>query len=267
MRPIGCLVALLVAAGFAAPARSADIAVDLELVLAVDVSRSMDPAEQQLQREGYRLALRHGEVIEAIRSGPLGRVAITYVEWSGPTDQRVIVPWTLVDGQAAADAFAASIVPSATFGRLGTSISAGLAFSAGLLEGNGFVGERRVIDVSGDGPNNMGPPVELARDAVLKRGITVNGLPIVLRPGVGMSHFDIADLDRYYRDCVVGGPGAFTIPVTSTSEFETAIRRKLILEIARRDEPEARIIRIADGPPPIKTDCLIGELLRQQWLR
>jgi len=89
-----------------------------------------------------------------------------------------------------------------------------------------------------------------------------------LPPGViTVAGVDIADLDRYYRDCVVGGPGAFTIPVASTGEFETAIRRKLILEIARRDEPEARIIRIADGPPPIKTDCLIGELLRQQWLR
>lgn len=267
MRPLAGVVALFLATIAAPPARAAEIPVDLGLVLAVDVSRSMDMAEQQLQREGYIGALRHREVVDAIRSGPQGRIALTYVEWSGPDDQRVIVPWTLIEDAEGADAFAAAISPSSTFGRLGTSISAGLAFSSGLFANNGFAGERLVIDVSGDGPNNMGPPVELARDAALRQGITINGLPIVLRPGGGMSRFDIAELDRYYRDCVVGGPGSFTIPVTSTDQFETAIRRKLVLEIA---EAPARLIRVADDerdPAVIHGNCLIGEILRQQWFR
>jgi len=263
MRSLAAFVAafLCFAAG---SARAEDMAVDLELVLAVDVSRSMDAAEQQLQREGYQGALRHGEVIEAIRSGPLGRIALTYIEWSGSDDQRIVVPWTVIEDAESADAFASRIVSAQGFGRFGTSISSSLAFASGLFEGNGYAGDRLVIDVSGDGPNNLGPPVEIARDAVLARGIVINGLPIVLRPGGGMSRFDIADLDSYYRDCVVGGPGSFTIPVTSTSEFETAIRRKLILEIA---EAEPRILRVAAGAAPLNSNCMIGEFLRQRWFR
>lgn len=264
MRSLAPLVAALLALAPMGRADAAELPVDLELVLAVDVSRSMDNVEQELQREGYRSALRHREVIDAIRSGPHGRIALTYVEWAGPQDQAVIVPWMLVEDGESADVFAGAILTAASFGRMGTSISSGLAFASGLFEGNGFAGERRVIDISGDGPNNLGPPVELARDTVLARGITINGLPIVLRPGGGMSRFDIRDLDAYYRDCVVGGPGAFTIPVTTTEAFEATIRRKLILEIAAAPP---LLIPIAADAPSVRANCMIGETMRQQWFR
>ncbi|MBZ9936383.1 DUF1194 domain-containing protein [Mesorhizobium sp. BR1-1-16] len=251
----------------AQPAQAADLPVDVELVLAVDVSRSMDAGERAIQRQGYRDALRHPDVVRAIRSGLYGRIALTYFEWSGPGAEHVIVPWSLMEDEESAEAVAASIVPSQVSGRFGTSISSSLLFGASLFVDNGFAGERQVIDVSGDGPNNVGEPVVPAREAVLARGIVINGLPIVLRPG-GYGGFDIPDLDGYYRDCVVGGPGAFTIPVTSTDQFETAIRRKLIQEIA---EPRGRpgtppLIRVASGAAPGGADCLIGEARRNNWM-
>ncbi len=261
--------ALLGAAGLTAPAKAADLSVDVELVLAVDVSRSMDASEQALQRQGYIDALRHPEVIAAIRSGLHGRIALTYFEWSAPNAERIVVPWSLIDGADAADAVAARIGPAASSGRFGTSISSSLLFAASLFENNGFAGERRVIDVSGDGPNNVGLPVVPVRDAVLARDIVINGLPIVLRPGrSGFSPFDIADLDLYYRDCVVGGPGAFTVPVTATDQFETAIRRKLVLEIAatpphRAGKPLVHLTAAADRR---QADCLIGEAQRRNWM-
>ncbi|MCX5481288.1 DUF1194 domain-containing protein [Kaistia geumhonensis] len=258
-----CLLAILAALASASPARAADDAVDVELVLAVDVSRSMDVGERELQRQGYRAALRHPDVIGAIRSGLHGRIALTYVEWSGPGSESVVVPWRLVEDEASAAGFASAIGPADPSGRFGTSISSILIFAATLFENNGFAGERLVIDVSGDGPNNSGLPVEPARDAVLARGIVVNGLPIVLRPGGGFSRFDIADLDLYYRDCVVGGPGAFTITVTSTDEFETAIRRKLIQEIAAT---KPRLMLAAADAATGGSDCMIGERLRQNWM-
>lgn len=259
------LIPLLLALAFAPSARAAEEAVDVELVLAVDVSRSMDVGERDLQRQGYRDALRHPDVIGAIRSGLHGRIALTYVEWSGPGSESVVVPWRLVADEASAAGLAAEIGPADPAGRFGTSISSVLIFAAALFENNGFAGERLVIDVSGDGPNNSGYPVEPARDAVIARGIVVNGLPIVLRPGGGggFRGFDIADLDLYYRDCVVGGPGAFTIPVTSTDEFETAIRRKLIQEIAAA---KPRLMAASARTVAGASDCLIGEKMRQNWM-
>mgnify|MGYP001809711351 CR=1 FL=1 len=259
--------ALIGAGGLVAPARAADLPVDVELVLAVDVSRSMDASEQALQRQGYINALRHPEVIAAIRSGLHGRIALTYFEWSAPNAERIIVPWSLIDDTGAADAVAARIGPAGISGRFGTSISSSLLFAASLFENNGFAGERLVIDVSGDGPNNVGLPVVPARDAVLGRGIVINGLPIVLRPGrSGFSAFDIADLDLYYRDCVVGGPGAFTVPVTATDQFETAIRRKLVLEIASIPPPRAETPLLHRAADRRQADCLIGESQRRNWM-
>jgi len=263
MAPVLRLFALLITLAVAPSARAAEEAVDVELVLAVDVSRSMDVGERELQRHGYRAALRHPDVVDAIRSGLHGRIALTYVEWSGPGSEGVVVPWRLVADEVSAAGFAASIGPADPAGRFGTSISSVLIFAAALFENNGFAGERLVIDVSGDGPNNSGYPVEPARDAVIARGIVINGLPIVLRPGGGFRGFDIADLDLYYRDCVVGGPGAFTIPVTSTDEFETAIRRKLIQEIAAA---EPRLMLAAAETVAGGSDCLIGEKMRQNWM-
>ncbi|WP_018183656.1 DUF1194 domain-containing protein [Kaistia granuli] len=236
-----------------------DLPVDLELVLAVDVSRSMDADEQALQRLGYIAALRHPDVIAAIQSGPLGRIAITYFEWSGANAQRIVVPWSVIEDGEGADAVAAQISPGEVYGRYGTSISSSLAFGASLFDGNGLAGARRTIDISGDGPNNMGPPVTPIRDAVIARGITINGLAITLRnPGErsGSSIFDIDNLDAYYRDCVVGGVGAFTVAVTAVEQFEEAIRRKLVTEIAVQPPT---ILPVVDRQELPVTDCLIGE--------
>lgn len=248
-----------------ASAAAQDQPVDLELVLAVDVSRSMDDDEQALQRDGYVGALTHPEVINAIASGVHGRIAITYVEWAGANSQAVILPWRLIDGAAAARTAAADLAEaSGTVTRRGTSISGALLFAAGLFDGNGFDGIRRAIDISGDGPNNHGWPVSGPRQMALAKGITINGLPVILKRGGfgGLPQPEM--LDAYYRDCVIGGPGAFTVAVRSPGQFAEAIRRKLVLEIAGTT-PEA--VPVAFIPAQAgATDCLIGEKTRPQWL-
>lgn len=203
------------------------IPVDVELVLAVDVSRSMDEDERALQRAGYVAALSDPAFAAAIRSGVHGRIALTYFEWSDTIHEASRVAWRIVDGADSAAAFAAAI-PATEPGRtLGTSISAALAHAATLFDGNGIDGDRLVVDVSGDGPNNKGAPVDLARDAAVARGVVVNGLPILISPSR-----TFRDLDRYYAECVTGGPGSFVLPVNGIAEFATAIRRKLILEVS-----------------------------------
>ena len=244
----------------AGPAAAVDD-VDLELVLAVDVS-SMDSEEQRLQREGYVAAFRHPEVIQAILSGLTGRIAVTYMEWSGPGFQQVLVPWTIVGGRQEAEAFAASLDQVPMMREMGTSISGGLQAAARLFASSGVRSIRQVIDVSGDGPNNMGVPVAPIRDSVIEQGIAINGLPIVLKDGGSYSLFNIADLDLYYEDCVIGGPGAFMISVDDMNGFARAIRRKLVLEISGLSP---RPIPVAFRPGP-RVDCLIGEKLRQQWM-
>ncbi|MFQ5970965.1 MAG: DUF1194 domain-containing protein [Alphaproteobacteria bacterium] len=232
--------------------------VDVELVLAVDVSRSMDVDEQRLQREGYIAAFRHREVLDAIVSGIYGRIAVTYVEWAGAELQKVVVPWTVVDSPAKAELFARRL-EAPPLGRLRrTSISGAVSFATRLLEGNGYEGLRRVIDVSGDGPNNAGVPVASARDAAVAAGIVINGLPILIKPRQRAGFFDIDHLDMYFEDCVIGGPGAFTVPVADRTELATAIRRKLVLEIAGR---APHLIPASAGEPAPRMDCLIGEKL------
>ena len=238
----------------------AQFLVDLELVLAVDVSLSMDLDEQRLQREGYISAFRDGEVQKAISSGPHGRIAVTYMEWAGPSVQNVVVPWTVIDGPAAAIALADKLEAVPISRARMTSISQGLVFAAQLFDSSGAKGIRRVIDVSGDGPNNAGPLVTVVRDQVVAQGIAINGLPILLKKPA--SFFDIADLDVYYRECVIGGPGAFMIPVRERVEFKTATRRKLLLEIA--GYPPARLIPAQLREPVSGGDCTFGE---QQWRR
>ena len=242
-------------------AAAEDIDVDLELVLAVDVSRSMDPTEQELQKQGYLAALQHPDVLEAIREGFLGRIAVTYAEWAGPGVQRVIAPWTLVDGADSANALADRIASTPLSYLHGTSISSALLFSLGLFDGNGFRSNRQVIDVSGDGPNNMGYPVLQARDAVLRRGVTINGLPIMIHADF-FGGYSIPNLDVYYEDCVIGGPGAFLVTVENIDQIAEAIRRKLVLEIAG-GEPKVRLAAFSAPEPRI--DCLIGEKLRRHW--
>ena len=255
-------------AGVAAP-RYADLPgsrtagaldVDVELVLAVDISYSMDPEELTLQREGYVAAITSSEFLNALRSGMHARVAVTYVEWAGVLEQKIVVPWRLIDGPATADAVAAEIMRAPLRRAYRTSISGVLNFAIPLFDGNGFRGIRRVIDVSGDGTNNQGPLVTLARDDVLAKGITINGLPIMLkRPNPAT--MDIPDLDIYYEDCVIGGPGAFVIPIREREKFKEATRTKLVLEIAGRT-PEARVIPAAADNPRIS--CTIGERMWQQ---
>lgn len=208
-------------------AAGGSVAVDVELVLAVDASRSMDADELALQRAGYAAALTDAAFAEAVRSGVHGRIALTYFEWSDDVHEASRVAWRIVDGPEAAAAFAAAIPTAEPNRTLGTSISAALAHAAGLFDGNGYAGARRVVDVSGDGPNNKGLPVDLVRDALMAEGIVVNGLPILVSPSR-----TFPDLDRYYAECVAGGPGSFVMPANGIAEFATAIRRKLILEVS-----------------------------------
>ncbi len=240
--------------------RAAETNVDVELAIAVDVSYSMDPDEQALQREGYITGLTSPEFLNALRQGMHGKIAITYFEWAGAGDQRIVVPWRLIDGAASAQAFADEIAHAPYRRAYRTSISGALRFAQPLFEGSGFHGVRRVIDVSGDGANNQGVPVTLVRDEVLERGITINGLPILLkRPSAAT--MDIENLDVYYEDCVIGGPGSFVIPITERDQFREATRTKLVLEIAGR-QPPARVIPAASSAPRIS--CLIGERMWQE---
>ena len=253
-------------AGEAAPAgapkivQNGGIAVDTEVVLAVDVSYSMDPDEQKLQREGYVDALTSREFMDALRAGANARISLTYFEWANVGDQKILVPWRLIDGPEAAGAVAAELaaVPYRRSSR--TSISGGLMFGQSLFESSPYRGVRHVIDVSGDGANNNGPPVTLIRDQVLAKGTTINGLPIMLKKP-NMMTMDIEDLDIYYEDCVIGGPGAFVIPVRERERFIEAIRTKLVQEVAGL-EASPRVIRAAADAPRIS--CTIGERLWQQ---
>jgi len=254
--------AALALAAAAGPCFAQEVEVDLELVLAVDVSRSMDPTEQDLQKAGYLAALQHPEILAAIRAGFLGRIAVTYVEWAGPGSQAVVAPWAVIDGAGSAAAFTATIAGARINHLHGTSISGALSYTSTLFDGNGFTSTRKVIDVSGDGPNNMGFPVLRAREEVLARGITINGLPIMVRADY-FGGYSIRDLDIYYEDCVIGGPGAFLVTVDSIDRIAEAIRRKLVLEIA--GAPAQWIpAQVARREPRI--DCLIGEKLRRRWL-
>ena len=242
----------------------AEEAVDLELILAVDVSLSMDLEEQRLQRDGYVEALRDPQVIAAIQSGPNGRIAITYVEWAGPFNQETVLPWTIIDGKQAAEEIAARLAEAPISRQRMTSISTALEYAERLLAASPFRGLRRVIDVSGDGPNNSGPPVEGIRDRLLKDGTVINGLPVILRPSQS-SFFDINYLDRYYADCVIGGPGSFMIPIREKSEFATATRQKLLLEIAGY-EPPPRLIKAQMQSDDEKTNCMVGENLWRRYM-
>jgi hypothetical protein len=241
-------------------ARAADV--DLELVLAVDVSYSMDTDEQALQREGYTLALTSPEFLGALKQGAHGRIAITYFEWAGIADQKVIVPWRVIDGLDSAQAFVEELGRAPYRRAYRTSISGALLFSSPLFEANPYHGVRRVVDVSGDGVNNQGPPVTVIRDELLAKNVTINGLPIMLKRPLAAS-MDIENLDVYYEDCVIGGPGAFVVPIKEREKFKEATRTKLVLEVAGRTPP-ARVIAATSEAPRIS--CLIGERMWQyRW--
>ncbi|HEY6633085.1 MAG TPA: DUF1194 domain-containing protein, partial [Rhizobiaceae bacterium] len=230
--------------------------VDLELVLAVDTSNSMDREELALQRAGYVQALRDPAFVHAVLSGTEGRIAVTYFEWSETIREGSRIPWQIIDGPDSAMVFAAKLAaqPLGDLPGGGTSISGAVDFASGLFEKSAFHGERRVIDISGDGPNNSGSPVAAARDAAVSRGIIINGLPILIRPSQMIAHA-FGTLDLYYADCVTGGPGSFVLPIHAASEFATAIRYKLILEVSGLGAWPGTTY--AGKKEPI--DCLIGE--------
>ena len=213
----------------AVPAR-AEVRVDLELVLAVDASRSIDAFEYRLQRMGYAKAMTHPAVVGAITSGPLRRIAISYVEWSGAFQQATLVGWTIVDGKASAAAFARKLTDAPRRFLGGTSISGAIGYSFRMFKENGIRGARQVIDISGDGANNRGVPVVTARDMAVRAGITINGLAVLCRHCSGPPND--YDLELAFRDLIIGGNGAFVISADNAGTFADAVRKKLILEIA-----------------------------------
>jgi hypothetical protein len=232
------VLSALVTAAAALPLHAAaptDNYVDLKLVLAVDMSGSMDAREQQMQRDGYAQAFRDPEVIKAILSGPYGRIAVTYVMWAGAFSQQTVVPWTVIGSQRDAMAFASLLGRIPLHTDRGTSISSALLVASGKFSATPLLSDRNTIDISGDGSNNDGVPVSPVRAKVLAQGITINGLPILIDPsgvpGV-FGGFGYVGLDDYYHDCVTGGPASFVIPIKTLADFAPAIRRKLILEIA-----------------------------------
>ncbi|MCB1460553.1 MAG: DUF1194 domain-containing protein [Nitratireductor sp.] len=261
------VAALAICFGLFAAAARAQQPVDLELVLAVDVSRSMDFDEQLIQRKGYAEAFRSREVIGAITSGLHGSIAVTYMEWAASSLTRVIVPWTVIDSEASSLAFADALDQQLPQRLSRTSISGAMDAAEMLFADSGFSGMRRVVDISGDGPNNEGLPVTVSRDRLVGNGIIINGLPLMVRPS--SYGYGITNLDEYYEDCVIGGPGSFMIGVRNWDEFPQAVRRKLVLEIAGsvpRVERAALMAPVQDkGRPTV--DCLVGERIWQQRMR
>jgi hypothetical protein len=272
LRP--CVAALLLGTALAGSAyaqpkpASSGVAVDVELVLAVDVSRSMDPEEQAIQRKGYADAFRHPAIASAIRNGSVGKIAVTYVEWAATAQQTI--PWVTISNERDARAFAAMLDKAPLWDARRTSISNALATSAALINTNAYQGTRKVIDISGDGPNNAGAPIDTARQAVIGGGIIINGLPIVMR--AVQQYSGPGGLEGYYKDCVIGGRGAFVLPVRDIKELASTIRAKLVTEIADlvppnmpyAEEPmfkpaQARVPARPSAAKPAKTNCAVSE--------
>ncbi len=262
---LGALAAGLLAGG-PALAEGGARKVDVELVLGVDVSWSMDHEEQLMQRDGYSRAFRSKEVIDAILGGGYGSIAVTYVEWAGYASQITVVPWTLIDSVASAEKFADDLKVQEPLQLRRTSISGAIDYARERFRANGYAGLRRVIDISGDGPNNDGRPVLDARNDAVAKGITINGLPLMTNASDSYDGFAIKDLDDYYSDCVIGGTQAFMIPVHSWEEFPVALRRKLVLELAGSPSwrAPARAVPIVRVAAKSRIDCQIGEEIWKQ---
>lgn len=244
-----------------------DPVVDVELILAVDVSYSMDMDELAIQREGYAQAITSKEFLTALKAGPTGKIAITYFEWAAASDQKIIIPWRVIDGPESADAVSAEIMKTPIRRASRTSISGAINFAMPLFDQNELHGLRRVIDISGDGPNNNGGPVTIARDAALEKGIVINGLPIMAKEP-SYSTMDIENLDLYYEDCVTGGPGSFVVTIKDREKFKEAIRTKLIMEVAGLTPPRARAVPVAETTKEPRVNCMIGEKIWQdRWGR
>jgi len=261
-----CALALWGGAILPAQARGGSIAVDAEIVFAVDISYSMDRVEQELQRDGYVQALTSPDFLNALKSNALGKIAVAYMQWASYSDQDVVVEWTVIDGPESAAAVARKLKNAPYRRAQRTSISGAIDAAARMFEGNGFDSSRLVIDVSGDGPNNNGRIVTQARDEAVAQGITINGLPLV---GIRewMSPADIKELDIYYEDCVIGGPEAFSVTIRDSKSFVEATRTKLVREIATGPSigPEPSLFTRTQAREP-RISCTIGESLwRQRW--
>ena len=224
--------ALLFVVAFVPAAWAQKTPVDIELVLAIDVSGSVDPVEARMQREGYYAALTNPKVIKAIQSGVLGKIGVVYMEWAGSHYQRTVLDWTLIDNAANAEQFIARLADVPPTTQRWTSISAAIDYSMSLFDQSPFEGTRRVIDISGDGSNNNGRSVAQAREAALNAGVTINGLPIVNDRPTAWGGMPEANLDKYYEDHVIGGPGSFMVVADGFEKFADAILTKLIMEIA-----------------------------------
>lgn len=266
-----CLFALCVSVVISSAGVAAE-PVDLELILAIDISGSIDPDEAKLQRDGYVNAFTHPQVIGAVTSGITGRIAVAYFEWASARDQRLVADWRLIDGAAAAHRFSAELaaMPIATGQR--TSISGAIAYALPMF-GRGYQGTRRVLDISGDGPNNDGLLITAARDRALSEGVVINGLAIISDRPNRWGFPTSPDLDQYYEGCVIGGPGSFAIVAENFESFGDAVRRKLILEIAARPAPLRRHARRALRPPSLlqRADyapgCDIGERQSREYFQ
>lgn len=245
-------VLVLILAFVANPSRAAAAPpdVDLELVLAVDTSGSIDIGEARVQRLGYLETLRHPDFINAVKSGYLGRIAIGYFEWGGKVNESSVVAWQVIEDAKDAEAFAAKLEARPIATRHGTSISSAIRFGTRLIETNAYFGARRILDLSGDGFNNTGLPIAVARNDALARGIVINGLVILIRPTVST-----VPLERYYAECVIGGPGSFMIPVRNVEDFASAVRQKLLLEVGGLT-PSLTAQPAAMHAP---VDCRVGE--------
>lgn len=252
-----CLGLTLLCGVAAAPmvrsAPAAPQAVDLELVLAADNSQSVDPSEAKLQRQGVAAAFRHPDIIRAIQSGSLGRIAVAYLDWSSVPYTRLTVNWRIISDKASADAFADTLLKAPLVFGSGTAIGEAIGLAAQLIELNNIQGTQRTIDISGDGPNNRGRPVYEVRDETVAKGITINGLPVVSTGEYGQGEWGVyyGDLENYYRNCIVGGPRSFALPAKGFEEFAEAIRHKLVLEISDERPAPASIVKVAAnaGPP------------------
>ncbi len=233
MRPVLALLALALAAFAPASARAQDV--DLLLVLAADVSRSVDHQKFMLQREGYAAAISNPQVLNAIRSGLHGKIALHFLEWSGVGAQKVVIDWTVIDGPETARKFGDQLVEAPRSFADRTSISGGIEFSMVQLKRSPFQAARRTIDVSGDGTNNAGRDVRMARDEAVAQGVTINGLVILSQNQVPWNpeHTNPpGGLEQYYRDNVTGGPGSFVVAADGFESFGRAIVKKMVAEIA-----------------------------------
>jgi hypothetical protein len=240
MQAFRAVLTFLIIAAAGIPAARADDDVDLLLVLAVDVSRSVDAAKFQLQREGYAAAISDPRVIDAIRSGRTGRIGLTLMEWSGVGAQKVVIDWTAIADAEAAKSFGDRLLEAPRSFADRTSISGAIEFALGQFEKAPFAAARRTIDVSGDGTNNAGRDVTVQRDEAVAKGVTINGLPILSDNPMSWNpdHTNPpGGLANYYRDNVIGGPNAFVMVAENFNSFGQAIVKKMIAEVAQARPP------------------------------